>query len=255
MMKCSINEIFGPTIQGEGLYAGVPSIFVRFNGCNLRCCFKGGSICDTAYTSHNPEIPSITDTDEAYNIITKILKEYPNITDIVFTGGEPMLQQEAVADIITRLNWNYDLYYTVETNGTIKLKDCLKHHVCLWSVSPKLSNSCCFNDSIPEKLQHIHRLNRINYPAVSSYINDSEVQLKFVYTDEETEQEIIDWVDQLYAGMDIKLKDIPVLIMPEGETTDQLNQSSQKAITACIKNGWRFCDRTHIRIWGNKRAV
>ena len=51
-----VNEMFGSTIQGEGMYAGIPSIFVRTNGCNLKCVFKD-SICDTSYTSFNPEKP------------------------------------------------------------------------------------------------------------------------------------------------------------------------------------------------------
>ena len=58
-----VNEMFGSTIQGEGMYTGIPSIFVRTNGCNLKCVFKD-SICDTSYTSFNPEKPLYDNWDE-----------------------------------------------------------------------------------------------------------------------------------------------------------------------------------------------
>ena len=254
-MKCAINEIFGPTIQGEGLFNGVPSIFVRFNGCNLRCCFKGGSICDTAYTSHRPEEAEYNTTESATAEIIKILEQYPNVTDIVFTGGEPMLQQDAMADIIKRLGGD-NLCYTVETNGTIPVKECMEGLVNLWSISPKLSNSEHFDGcDISEVLQRAHHQNRLNYNAILTYIDDeAPVQLKFVYTDAETETEIAQWMQDLY---DIRYiaEPLPVLIMPEGEVVEQITKSSKDAIRACIKHGWRFCDRVHIRICGNKRAV
>lgn len=253
-MRCSINEIFGPTIQGEGLFNGVPSIFVRFNGCNLRCCFKGGSICDTAYTSHNPEESKYTTTEEAAKVVNEILNKYPNVNDIVFTGGEPMLQQEAIVDIMVLLPG--DLCYTIETNGTIPVKEELADLVDLWSISPKLRNSCNFEGhNIPKRARYKHITTRVNYDAIASF-KDKVAQLKFVYTDESTENEIIQWLDGLIERYpDMRFQNCPVLIMPEGETEEQINKSSEAAVAVCIKHGWRFCDRVHIRIWGNKRAV
>lgn len=253
-MKCAINEIFGPTIQGEGLFNGVPSIFVRFNGCNLRCCFKGGSICDTAYTSHRPEEAKYSTTEEAAKVVNELLDKYPNVTDIVFTGGEPMLQQEAIVDLITLLPG--DLCYTVETNGTIPVIDELSNLIDLWSISPKLRNSCSFEGhDIPKRARYAHIKRRINYDAIASF-KDKVAQLKFVYTDDSTEQEIENWLMGLIESHpEMQFQDCPVLIMPEGEVEEQINKSSEAAIRACIKHGWRFCDRVHIRIWGNKRAV
>lgn len=253
-MKCAINEIFGPTIQGEGLFNGVPSIFVRFNGCNLRCCFKGGSICDTAYTSHKPEESKYLTTEEAAEVVKGILKEYPNITDVVFTGGEPMLQQEAMVDLITLLPG--DICYTVETNGTIPVIEELADLISLWSISPKLKNSCHFDGhAMPKRAKYKHLKNRVNYDAIASF-KDKVLQLKFVYTDDSTEEEILNWLLGLYeAHPEMQFQDVPILIMPEGEVEEQINKSSEAAIRVCIKYGWRFCDRVHIRIWGNKRAV
>lgn len=259
--KCSISEIFGPTIQGEGLFTGVPSIFVRFNGCNLRCCFKGGSICDTAYTSHKPEPPEYSTVQDAYSAIENLLQKFPHVTHIVFTGGEPMLQQEAMAYLIENLRNNYDLTYTVETNGTCKIKECMEGRVDLWSISPKLSNSCYFDGhDIPQERKLYHLTHRINHIALAGYLGDAEVQIKFVYTDKETEQEIKDFEDDLtdliaILGSSADDNFRGILIMPEGETREQITATSPDAIRACINNGWRFCDRTHIRIWDNKRKV
>lgn len=258
MMKCSINEIFGPTIQGEGMLSGTPSIFVRFNGCNLRCCFKGGSICDTAYTSHNPEHPNYTDTQQAIDKVKAILKDYPNVQDIVFTGGEPMLQQEALVDITTSLHEEFgaDMCFTVETNGTVPVIPELEGLINLWSISPKLKNSCYFEGhDIPYHAAMSHKVIRVNYGAVISMIEDAPTQLKFVYTDEETEKDICEWLDGLTKQHGDMGEFPPILIMPEGEVVEQINKSAGNAIKACIKHGWQYCDRVHIRIWGNKRAV
>ena len=260
-MNCAINEIFGPTIQGEGIWAGIPSIFVRFNGCNLRCCFRGGSICDTAYTSHNPEKPKYTKTGDAIALIGKMLAENLNVRHIVFTGGEPMLQQDAMADIIDELNDDYELVYTVETNGTMPLTPVLENKIHLFSVSPKLSNSCYFRPDAPVTEAMLHHLtSRINHSAVISYLCDTQTQLKFVFSDEQSVKEIREFeysITKMFEYLPSQAEDHyqGVLIMPEGETNEQLTKSSPAAVEACIKHGWRFCDRTHIRIWDNKRAV
>ena len=77
IMKVQISEIFC-SIQGEGVFAGVPSVFLRTNGCNLRCCFAGGSICDTAYTSHHSGESEYTDTKAVTEELKKIFKENQN---------------------------------------------------------------------------------------------------------------------------------------------------------------------------------
>ena len=52
-----------------------------------------------------------------------------------------------------------------------------------------------------------------------------------------------------------KLEKVPVLIMPEGTVPEEISKSADGMVDMCIKHGWRFCDRLHIRLWGNKRAV
>src|SRR3954454_3489770 len=102
-----ISEIFHSR-QGEGELTGVPSVFVRTSGCNLRCTW-----CDTPYASWNPEGPDLS-TDE---ILAQIL---PHPTQyVVLTGGEPMMFKELVP-LITALK-SHHKHITVETAGTLWL--------------------------------------------------------------------------------------------------------------------------------------
>lgn len=276
--KLAVNEIF-LSIQGEGRYTGTPSVFVRLNGCNLRCCFAGGSVCDTPYTSHCPEKSKMMDTDELAKKVVEIVGQIGGSegnSHIVITGGEPMLQQEAILDFLEKLGDDYDCFspVTIETNGTISPDDKFSKYDVFWSVSPKLGTSCCFaGTDVPEYMREQHRQKRINIDALANIITMSgdDYQLKFVYSGQESVDEIKSIIslvkdrvrDDLQAGdyirgiIDIYLEAIDrhIMLMPEGITNEQLTASAPGAVQACIENGWVFCDRAHIRIWGDKRAV
>ncbi len=119
-----ISEVFY-SIQGEGELSGVPSIFVRTSGCNLRCNW-----CDTPYASWQPEGETAS-VDQ----IVKQVAAYP-ARHVVLTGGEPMLQKEIHALAAALKERGYHL--TIETAGTI-LPDGI---ACdLASLSPKLRHS------------------------------------------------------------------------------------------------------------------
>ncbi len=118
-----VSEIFY-SIQGEGILAGVPSVFVRLSGCNLRCAW-----CDTPYASWNPE----GDYKMLGSIIADVRRRWPS--HVVVTGGEPMIADKIVE--LTKGLKDIDLHVTIETAGTV-----YKPVVCdLMSISPKLANS------------------------------------------------------------------------------------------------------------------
>src|SRR5271155_947591 len=122
-----ISEIFY-SIQGEGMLAGVPSVFVRTSGCNLRC-----SWCDTPYTSWNPEgedlsIGEILERAEALNAVSAA-------KHVVLTGGEPMIAP-AIVELSGRFR-ERGMHITIETAGTVFTRVACD----LMSISPKLSNS------------------------------------------------------------------------------------------------------------------
>ena len=100
-----INEIF-VSIQGESSYAGIPCIFVRLTGCNLRC-----SYCDTVYAYNEGSLMSLGE-------ILKRVKGYES-GNICITGGEPLLQ-ENISKLINLLKKNhYNVY--IETNGSMNI--------------------------------------------------------------------------------------------------------------------------------------
>lgn len=123
MAGLRIAEIF-TSLQGEGLWLGTPSTFVRISGCNLRCTW-----CDTPYASWNPE-GSVRSVDEITNDVAG-----RNVAHIVLTGGEPMLF-DPVEELASALRERGHTI-TIETAGTV-----FRELPCdLMSISPKLSNS------------------------------------------------------------------------------------------------------------------
>lgn len=280
--KIEVNEIF-TSIQGEGKFTGYPSTFIRLTGCNLRCVFAGGSICDSAYTSHRPEPSNFHTVKQVLDEIKHQTKDAGfKIKHIVITGGEPMRQQLGIKALIKELRDNSEeilghediLVITIETNGTYKNTHLFNdpiwlNYVDLFSISPKLSTSEAFetveNDpikKIPIKAQERHKRDRINYPAIQSMIETGyDFQLKFVYSNASNIPEIKQWLDGL---VEFLKKDRPdayelvhsnVLVMPEGETVEQISRKCSELAEVCIREGWKFTDRLHIRIWGDKRAV
>lgn len=134
-----IKEIFGPTLQGEGVFAGMPAIFVRTSGCNMwsgreedratsKCPF-----CDTDFAGGTLMSPSEI-ADEVYALSGSVHL-------VVITGGEPTLQPGTeMSDLVERLD-SLGYMIQVETNGTVNapwLKE-----VAEVTVSPKLPRSEC----------------------------------------------------------------------------------------------------------------
>lgn len=258
-----VNEIF-TSVQGEGKFTGYPSVFVRLSACNLCCAFKGGSVCDSMYAAHpssKSEVTDMTPKELAERIsqeLDKIGGHYDN-SHIVLTGGEPLVQQKAIVELIKCLHakdiWN-DM--TIETNGSIvPCEDLLDRESIFFSISPKLSTSCCFEGTdVPETLQENHKKNRINIEALQTFVNRGFYQLKFVYSGADCIQEIQELLEAIEPIEQARLEvSSHVLLMPEGITSEQLGGTDAEAVEACIANGWRYCDRVHIRIWGDKRGV
>ena len=277
--KFPVLEVF-TSIQGEGIYTGVPSVFVRVAGCNLRCVF-GNSRCDTPYSSFELEKPIASTVDEVLKLVGAELEKNCNVRHLVLTGGEPMLYREAIKEFYEKLILDWSIELTIETNGSLPALEMWStkadtdydleydYWVDLWSVSPKLSTSvdkqCKY---LTEAQAKDHDMKRINIKNLASYMRDhidvqrsgisgSRIQFKFVYSGEESVKEIRDIVEMVADELDVSVNYVNehVLLMPEGTTNDQLNNIAQECAEVCIREGWQFCDRLHIRIWGDKRGV
>ena len=140
------------SIQGEGKLAGVPSVFVRASGCNLRCTW-----CDTPYASWEPEGREMS----VGQIIDEIAK-HPS-KHVVLTGGEPMIMP-GVEELCQRIKQR-DYHLTIETAATVyKPID-----ADLASLSPKLSNSTPI-ERAGGRFAETHEKNRLNLPVIQQFI-------------------------------------------------------------------------------------
>lgn len=256
-----ISEVFH-SIQGEGMFTGAPSIFIRVIGCNLRCVFKG-STCDTPYTSFCPETAKYNSISDVLNAIEQIRKQYPNTEHIVITGGEPLLYRKELCELIRNIRQMMNAYITIETNGTLPA---LETEVDLYSISPKLSTSEASEEDvqkgiITEEWRQKHAHTRYNPDNLLDLLRcGDDFQLKFVYSGQECISEINRIIDTLdYQGKNdgltrsyIKQR---IMLMPEGINREQIEAHQLECVQACMENGWQYCDRLHIRLWDSKRGV
>ena len=221
-----ISELFY-SIQGEGMLVGVPSVFVRTSGCNLRC-----SWCDTPYTSWKPEGRHMTVTE-----ILGYVREHSTGYTVV-TGGEPMMAPEIV-ELTERLK-EAGQHITMETAGTIYapvISD-------LMSISPKLANST------PAGEWHDrHERSRIVPLVLSRLMKEYSYQLKFVVATESDLAEVDALVKNLQSPPD------RVLLMPEGTDLETLNSRAGWVSDVCKQRGYRFTPRLHVQLYGNRRGV
>lgn len=226
-----ISEVFA-SIQGEGVLAGVPSLFIRTSGCNLRCRW-----CDTPYTSWVPE-----GDDWEIDRIMAWVGSNPGYRHVVLTGGEPMIQPQ-LPELARRLD-NAGFHITVETAGTVYLE--LPCH--LMSISPKLANSTPWQDDGGWRAEAHERL-RINAEVLARLVRDYSHQLKFVVADPEDLIEIKQVSEMCGVARE------QVLLMPEGRTPEQLHERAAWVVELCKMHGYRFCPRLHVELFGNQRGV
>ncbi len=222
-----IAELFY-SLQGEGSLVGVPSVFVRTSGCNLRC-----SWCDTPYTSWKPEGADFT--------IDQIVEEVESLgraKHVVVTGGEPMIAPEIVP-LTERLRGG-GWHITVETAGTV-----FQPVACdLMSISPKLANS---TPDGPWRAQH--ERTRIQLGVLAELMGRYDYQLKFVIEKAEDLEEVGSLVGGLGADRG------RVILMPEGTDRERLRERSMWLAEVCKQEGFRFSPRLHVDLYGNLRGV
>lgn len=221
-----IAELFY-SLQGEGSLLGVPSVFVRTTGCNLRC-----SWCDTPYTSWNPEGDEIPLDD----LIARVLA-YP-ARHAVLTGGEPMIQPQLVplSQALRQAGW----HITIETAGTVDAPVACD----LMSISPKLANSTPAGDWAIR-----HEATRLNLPVLRALMAKCAYQFKFVVAQPSDLTEIRSLIDSL------AIAPADVILMPEGTSADLLRDRARWIAPLCLEHGFRFSPRLHVDLWGNQRGV
>jgi len=225
-----IAEIFY-SLQGEGILAGVPSVFVRTSGCNLRCKW-----CDTPYTSWRPEGDEIP--------ISQIVKSVARFgaAHVVVTGGEPMIAPEIVS--LTRILHDSGQHVTIETAGTIMAPVTAD----LMSISPKLANSTPFDREDGRWATQHDRL-RYRPDVLQRLMAGYEYQMKFVVADPDDLAEIDAILHETGASRS------RIVLMPEGTRAEVVRERGLWLAEICKRTGFRYSPRLHIDLWGEQRGV
>jgi 7-carboxy-7-deazaguanine synthase len=232
-----ISELFY-SIQGEGKLLGVPSVFVRTSGCNLRCTW-----CDTPYASWNPE----GDDWPVDRIVSETLAF--GAKHVVLTGGEPMIMPE-IAELAQRLH-SAGQHITIETAATV-FKPV---HVHLVSLSPKLSNSTP-HDREGGRFAQLHDKQRTRPDVIADFIDHvrttgGDYQLKFVVSGPSD----VDEIDVLLGTVPEPIAPADVLLMPEGTDAATLRERSVWLSEVCKQRRFRYCPRLHVDLYGNRRGT
>lgn len=225
-----VSEIFY-SIQGEGMLTGVPSVFVRTSGCNLRCVW-----CDTPYTSWSPEGADLT----IEQIVAEV-RRHP-ARHAVVTGGEPMIAPWIVE--LTEGIRGLGLHVTMETAGTV-----YQRVACdLMSISPKLENSTPLEREGGKWAEQHDRI-RYRPGTLKQLMAEYEYQLKFVVASPDDMAEIARMLEETGADRG------RVVLMPEGTTSEAIRERAPWLTEICKREGFRYSPRLHIDLWGNRRGV
>jgi len=235
-------EIF-LSLQGEGKNQGTPSVFVRTSRCNLYC-----SWCDTPYT-WNWQGSSFAHVDATRFDRDKSTLELDPLEAagwvrrfacqrVVLTGGEPLLQAAECASLARALRELDPRYvFEVETNGTLVPPAELDALVEQYTVSPKLEHA------------GIERSLRLRHAPLAYFAASPKSVFKFVVRDRADAAQ----VDELARSYGIEAGRI--YLMPLGTTSSDLNARSPSVAAACLEHGYRFSDRLHIHLFGNRPGV
>jgi 7-carboxy-7-deazaguanine synthase len=224
-----ISEIFY-SVQGEGSLLGVPSVFVRTSGCNLRCVW-----CDTPYASWNP-----TGEEMSIDAILQKVVAFP-ASHVVLTGGEPMVAK-GMHELAARLR-ETGKHITIETAGTV-----LPNGIAcdLASISPKLAHSTP-SEELAGAWSARHERTRWQPEVIRAWLDHGDFQLKFVVKSHDDVVEII----ELLAKENLTVPAHKIQLMSEGTDASVLQQRALQVAEWCKQYGFRYSPRLHIDLYGN----
>ena len=216
------------SVQGEGPFAGVVSIFLRVWGCNLRCVW-----CDSFY-AWDVKRASFGETFAySFEDFKEDIKKAP-LT--VITGGEPLLYSRIWERWIKNVEGGK---FQFETNGTFP-PILTEDERVFFVISPKLRSSGNEGAIKIDVLRDFVPL-----------ILKNRAFLKFVVSDPKRDEiEILEILENL--NLPQELISFSVFLMPEGTTKDL--PLAEEVVKICLKHKIRYSDRIHIRIWGNLRG-
>lgn len=283
MEKIKIAEIFY-SIQGEGRYMGVPSVFMRTFGCNFKCAGFGmpkGELttevepiaekvelyktydelplvstgCDS-YASWHPAFKHLSPFYSPEEIADKIINMLPykrwEEEHLVITGGEPLLKwQNIYPDLLDRPDMQALREMTFETNGTQPLTKEFRHYLLDWTLSPKYGrrghNALTFSVSAKLSCSGEAREVAIQPDVVCEYEEIGYTYLKFVIATEDDAEEALETADVYRAAGFAG----PIYLMPVGGVESVYNLNNRRVAELAMKHGLRYSDRLQVPLFKN----
>jgi organic radical activating enzyme len=224
-----LSEVFD-SLQGEGPNTGKPCRFVRLALCNLHCHY-----CDTKYTWDFARHDYDTEVKEVgLDAVVEQIRTAPS-GHVVLTGGEPLLQQRALAKVLARVP--ADIFIEVETNGTRVPLPALAERIDQWNVSPKLTSAGDAEDL------------RIKPDALRALKATGRAYLKLVVGSEQ------DRAEAEALRVRFAFDESRTLLMPEAATPGELQRRSPKVAAWSQQLGLGFSTRLHVALWGGRRGI
>ena len=279
MSKIKVSELFY-SIQGEGKYQGVPSVFLRTFGCNFRCAGFGmpaGELsteadeiaivahhfdkyeqlplvstgCDS-YASWHPDFKNLSPMLTTDAIVDRIMEMLPNNewgdAHLVITGGEPLLGwQRAYPDLLEHPKMASLKEITFETNGTQRLSDEFKSYLFKWKKQNK-EREITFSVSAKLPCSGEAWDDAIQPNIVCEYEWFGTAYLKFVVA---TEQDVADAECAVGAYRKAGFTGY-VYLMPVGGVESVYNLNAKTVALEAMKRGLRYSDRLQVPLFKNE---
>ena len=284
MSKLKIAELFY-SIQGEGRFMGVPSVFLRTFGCNFKCAGFGmprGEVsheatdiaathtmiesfmsydelplvstgCDS-YASWMPEFKDLSPMLESNAIADRITEILPykrwEDEHLVITGGEPLLGwQRAYPDLLNHPKMSGLKEITFETNGTQRLTPEFKKYLLEWAQNPPfISREITFSVSAKLSCSGEERSEAILPNVVCEYQEVGTTYLKFVIATEEDAEEALETLD-IYRAEGFTGH---CYLMPVGGVESVYTLNNRRVAELAMKHGLRYSDRLQVPLFKNE---
>jgi len=288
MSKIKVSEVFY-SLQGEGRFVGVPSVFLRTYGCNFTCagfgCAPGeksseadavaktvelyndfnslplvNTGCDS-YASWHPAFKHLSPTQTTEELVERMLALTPNNAwvqnngndvHLVITGGEPLLGwQRAYADLLSHERMRDLKNITFETNGTQELHKDFKHFLLDWTLNPRLGKKgpTALTFSVSAKLSASGELWE---EAIRPDIVMSYADIGHTYLKfvVETDEHIHDAIRATDEYRRAGFKGM-IYLMPQGGVVQPYDKNKLRIADICVTQGWNYSPRLHVDLWGN----
>ena len=285
MSKIKVSELFY-SLQGEGRFVGVPSVFLRTYGCNFTCsgfgCAPGEKStgaddvaeivhmfdkfedlplvetgCDS-YASWHPAFKHLSPTLTTDELVKKMLALTPNNmweqnngndVHLVITGGEPLLGwQRAYKELLEHPDMADLRNITFETNGTQELHEDFREYMFEdWTRMGRDRDRLTFSVSAKLSASGESWKDAIKPEIVQSYQELGHTYLKFVVETEEHVNEAVTAVNEFRASGFSGV----VYLMPQGGVVDPYESNKLNIANICVERGFNYSPRLHVDLWGN----